>query len=64
MGLPLWENRAAAEGASGVGAGRAHIGDLSCATLSKQSYGVQSTNGAICRSRLLSVTTTLRQQGP
>ena len=29
----------------------------------KISYGVQSANGAICRSRLLSVTTTLGQQG-
>ena len=27
------------------------------------SHGVQSRQGAICRSRLLSVTTTLRQQG-
>jgi hypothetical protein len=29
----------------------------------KISHGVQSTSGAICRSRLLTVTTTLRQQG-
>jgi transposase len=29
----------------------------------KISYGVQSAQGAICRSRLLTVTTTLRQQG-
>ena len=29
----------------------------------KVSHGVQSTNGAICRARLLTVTTTLRQQG-
>ncbi|MCP9899394.1 transposase [Cyanobium sp. Cruz CV13-4-11] len=29
----------------------------------KISQGVQSTSGAICRSRLLTVTTTLRQQG-
>jgi transposase len=29
----------------------------------KISHGVQSANGAICRSRLLTVTTTLRQQG-
>jgi hypothetical protein len=29
----------------------------------KISHGVQSTNGAICRSRLLTVSTTLRQQG-
>jgi hypothetical protein len=29
----------------------------------KVSHGVQSANGAICRSRLLTVTTTLRQQG-
>jgi transposase len=29
----------------------------------KISHGVQSTKGAICRSRLLTVTTTLRQQG-
>jgi transposase len=29
----------------------------------KISHGVQSTRGAICRSRLLTVTTTLRQQG-
>jgi transposase len=28
----------------------------------KISHGVQSTSGAICRSRLLTVTTTLRQQ--
>ena len=29
----------------------------------KISHGVQSTKGAICRSRLLTVTTSLRQQG-
>ena len=29
----------------------------------KISHGVQSRGGAICRSRLLTVTTTLRQQG-
>ena len=29
----------------------------------KVSHGVQSANGAICRARLLTVTTTLRQQG-
>ena len=29
----------------------------------KISHGVQSRQGAICRSRLLTVTTTLRQQG-
>ena len=29
----------------------------------KISHGVQSASGAICRSRLLTVTTTLRQQG-
>ena len=29
----------------------------------KISHGVQSAQGAICRSRLLTVTTTLRQQG-
>jgi len=29
----------------------------------KVSHGVQSRQGAICRSRLLTVTTTLRQQG-
>jgi transposase len=29
----------------------------------KISYGVQSANGALCRSRLLTVTATLRQQG-
>ncbi len=29
----------------------------------KISHGVQSCQGAICRSRLLTVTTTLRQQG-
>lgn len=29
----------------------------------KISHGIQSRQGAICRSRLLSVTTTLRQQG-
>jgi len=29
----------------------------------KVSHGVQSTKGAFCRSRLLTVTTTLRQQG-
>ena len=27
------------------------------------SHGVQSASGAICRSRLLTITTTLRQQG-
>ena len=29
----------------------------------KISHGVQSSKGAVCRSRLLTVTTTLRQQG-
>jgi len=29
----------------------------------KVSHGIQSRQGAICRSRLLTVTTTLRQQG-
>ena len=29
----------------------------------KISHGVQSAKGALCRSRLLTVTTTLRQQG-
>ena len=29
----------------------------------KISHGVQSASGAVCRSRLLTVTTTLRQQG-
>lgn len=29
----------------------------------KISHGVQSRQGAICRSRLLTVTTTVRQQG-
>ena len=32
-------------------------------TQRKVSHGVQSANGAICRARLLTVTTTLRQQG-
>jgi transposase len=31
--------------------------------LPSNSRGVQSANGAICRARLLTVTTTLRQQG-
>jgi transposase len=31
--------------------------------LPSNSHGVQSRQGAICRSRLLTVTTTLRQQG-
>ena len=29
----------------------------------KISHGVQSASGAVCRSRLLTITTTLRQQG-